>query len=148
MLKLNSALKKFLPILALVAVALYQYFDGSLPDREPVAESTREQDVASDAWKAGEWIAVRGTVERVLSDDNEGSRHQRFIIRIPDRTTLLVAHNIDLANRVPLSRGDTVEIRGRYEPNARGGVIHWTHHDPGNKSARAGWIEHEGQRYR
>ena len=41
-----------------------------------------------------------GHVTRVLPDDNDGSRHQRFIVRLASGQTLLVAHNIDLANRV------------------------------------------------
>lgn len=78
----------------------------------------------------GAWFEVSGFVRRLLSDDNEGSRHQRFILDVGARRTLLVAHNIDLAKRVPLGLGDRVEIRGMYEWNELGGLMHWTHHDP------------------
>jgi hypothetical protein len=68
-----------------------------------------------------------GVVERTLSDDNDGSRHQRFILRLASGQTLLVAHNIDLAPRVAnLRTGDTVEFSGEYEWNEKGGVVHWT----------------------
>ena len=84
---------------------------------------------------------------RVLADDNDGSRHQRFIMELPSGTTLLVAHNIDLAPRVAgLSVGDRVSFRGEYEPNDRGGVLHWTHHDPAGRHP-GGWLEHGGRRY-
>jgi hypothetical protein len=33
----------------------------------------------------------------VLKDDNDGSRHQKFIVELPNAMTVLVAHNIDLA---------------------------------------------------
>ena len=89
-----------------------------------------------------------GTVIRVLSDDNDGSRHQRFILRIPSGESLLIAHNIDLAPRVAgLKVGDTVSFYGEYEWNDRGGLIHWTHDDPRGTHAD-GWVEHNGRRYR
>lgn len=78
----------------------------------------------------GTWIEVTGFVSRLLSDDNDGSRHQRFIIDIGAGSTLLIAHNIDLVDRVPLGLGDRVRVRGMYEWNDLGGLVHWTHHDP------------------
>ena len=95
---------------------------------------------------SGVMIDATGTVSKVLSDDNEGSRHQRFILELPSGHTVLVAHNIDLAERVPLASGDRVSIHGQYEWNDRGGVLHWTHHDPAGRH-EGGWIEHSGQRY-
>jgi hypothetical protein len=84
---------------------------------------------------------------RVLIDDEEGSRHQRFILRLPSGQTLLVAHNIDVAPRVQdLRPGDTVAFRGVYEWSAEGGTVHWTHRDPDGSHA-AGWLRHAGRRY-
>ena len=92
-------------------------------------------------------VRGRGEVIKVLADDNDGSRHQRFILRLPSGQTLLVAHNIDLADRVAaLKVGDTVEFNGEYEWNAKGGVIHWTHRDPRGVH-EAGWIRHKGRTY-
>jgi Protein of unknown function (DUF3465) len=94
-------------------------------------------------------VQVRGggRVSRILADDNEGSRHQRFIVQLSSGQTVLIAHNIDLANRVASIRvGDSVEFNGEYEWNERGGVIHWTHRDP-RGSHVDGWIKHEGRTY-
>ena len=89
-------------------------------------------------------VAGTGVVTRVLPDDQDGSRHQRFILRLADGGTLLVAHNIDLAPRLPrLACGDTVAFAGEYEWNANGGVLHWTHHDPDGRHA-AGWLRANG----
>jgi hypothetical protein len=84
-------------------------------------------------------------VARRLPDDLEGAKHQRFILRVGDQT-VLVAHNIDLAPRVPVSEGDTVQLRGEYEWNQLGGVIHWTHRDPSGRHP-AGWIRIRGRLY-
>lgn len=97
--------------------------------------------------RSGDMVEVTGHVSRVLSDDTEGSRHQRFILALADGATLLVAHNIDLAPRVPLEEGDSARIRGQYEYNDRGGVLHWTHHDPDGSRRDTGWIEHNGRVY-
>jgi hypothetical protein len=96
------------------------------------------QQQLSDVWVTG-W----GEVARLLADDNKGSRHQRFLIRVNPSQTLLVAHNIDLAKPVAhLKIGDRIEFRGEYEWNKKGGVLHWTHHDPSGRKQPAGWIKH------
>jgi hypothetical protein len=86
-----------------------------------------------------------GMVERLLSDDLKGGRHQRFILEMPSGQTVLVAHNIDIAPRIDgLAVGDEVAFRGIYEWNAQGGVVHWTHHDPSGEHP-AGWLRLGGQ---
>ena len=92
-------------------------------------------------------VQAGGSVSKILSDDNEGSRPQRFIVRLASGQTVLIAHNIDLAGRVSsLKPGDPVEFYGEYEWNERGGVIHWTHRDPQHSHAD-GWIKHNGHTY-
>ncbi|MFD1244284.1 DUF3465 domain-containing protein [Paralysiella testudinis] len=89
----------------------------------------------------------QGRVQKTLPDDNQGSRHQRFILKLSPQHTVLVAHNIDLAPRLPgLKKGDEVAFYGVYEYNPQGGVIHWTHHDPAGRHID-GWLEYNGQRY-
>ncbi|MDA1063155.1 MAG: DUF3465 domain-containing protein [Proteobacteria bacterium] len=94
----------------------------------------------------GRWIEDSGFVRRLLSDDNEGSRHQRFILQLKDREKLLIAHNIDLAERVPIGIGDRVRFRGMYEWNELGGLVHWTHHDPLG-AEDGGWISYRRKTY-
>lgn len=97
--------------------------------------------------KSNVQVQGSGQVIKVLSDDNDESRHQRFIIQLASGQTLLVAHNIDLAKRVAdIQIGDTVEFYGEYEWNPQGGVIHWTHRDPQGRHT-AGWIKHNGHTY-
>ena len=132
--------------------------DGSASDSSEMAGRTTHDAAAIHelfrAERSDVVVVVQGRVQRVLEDDTQGSRHQRFIVRVADPydsvsdpVTLLVAHNIDLAPRVPLESGDELLLRGEYEWNDRGGVLHWTHHDP-DGDRPGGWIELDGERYR
>lgn len=141
-------------ILLLTTVFSPPSSDSGTPPVSPPStareSSTTDNEAAARAFErrqSGLMMTVEGEVVRRLSDDNEGSRHQRFIIRLTADHTVLVAHNIDLARRVPATTGDSLKIRGQYEWNPQGGVIHWTHHDPAGRRA-GGWIEHQGRRYR
>lgn len=92
-------------------------------------------------------VKGEGVVKKLLSDDRDGSRHQRFLLRLANNQTVLVAHNIDLAPRIDrLREGDTVAFYGEYEWNNQGGVIHWTHHDPAGRHVD-GWLRHRGKTY-
>lgn len=92
-------------------------------------------------------VEGEGKVRAVLADDNKGTRHQRFVLELNNGLTLLFAHNIDLAPRLPnLQKGDYVRFRGDYIYNAEGGIIHWTHHDPKGRHI-GGYLEYQNQRY-
>jgi hypothetical protein len=88
-----------------------------------------------------------GVVARVLPDDTQGDRHQRFLVRLPSGQSILIVHNVDIAPRVEnLRPGDDVQFEGEYVWNERGGLVHWTHHDPSGRH-RAGWLRHGGRTY-
>ncbi len=81
-----------------------------------------------------------------MSDDNEGSRHQRVVLQLANGDTLLIVHNIDLVQRVPVGMGDRIKFRGMYEWNERGGLVHWTHRDPLGVE-EGGWISYRQELY-
>ena len=92
-------------------------------------------------------IQGKGRVKKVLRDDTKGLQHQKFILQISPEYTVLVAHNIDAAPRLPgLKEGDTVEFYGEYEWTAQGGVIHWTHKDSSGRHVN-GWLKYNGKAY-
>ncbi len=96
---------------------------------------------------AGSQMCDSGTVVKLLSDDNKGSRHQRFIVKISSQNTLLIAHNIDIAPKIhSLREGTLIKFCGEFENNSKGGVVHWTHHDPQGRHI-GGWLEYNGKRY-
>jgi hypothetical protein len=93
------------------------------------------------------WVQSQGEVVKILKDDTDGDRHQRFLLRLSNGHTILIAHNIDLAPRIEgLKTGDTVMFYGQYVWNNKGGVIHWTHHDPTMRKL-GGWLMYQGKRY-
>lgn len=99
-----------------------------------------------DNRQSGVMVKFEGQIIKVLSDDNDGSRHQRFIVKISDRHTVLIAHNIDVAPRVPIQANRNISIYGQYEWNEKGGVVHWTHADSYG-THEGGWIEFQGKVY-
>ena len=142
--------RKILLTVVLLVGAWFGYdLSGSVQWQNEAAPTTgSELQSVIAARRSDTQVQGSGTVTRVLSDDNDGSRHQRFILRLASGESLLVAHNIDLAPRVTgLKVGDTVSFNGEYEWNDRGGVIHWTHDDP-RGSHVDGWLEHNGRRYK
>ena len=149
---MTRSLKKLLALL-LIIVAAYlgvEQGPGFRSADDPITAPSGPGSRVAEAFEArdsGTQVTGSGVVARTLADDNDGSRHQRFILRLESGQTVLVAHNIDVAPRVAgLKTGDKVSFSGEYEWNARGGVVHWTHHDPGGSHV-AGWLKHDGQTY-
>jgi len=142
---------KRLFIAVLIAIGVYGYIQNNPDDISTyTGESILSDSSVADAYQnqlSDIQVSGSGNVSRILSDDNKGSRHQRFILRLSSGQTLLVAHNIDLAPRInTLEEGDEVQFFGEYEWNSKGGVIHWTHHDPGGRHI-GGWLKHNGRKY-
>jgi len=93
-------------------------------------------------------VEGEGLVTRILPDDLNGSRHQRFIVELASGLTVLITHNIDIAPRIDaLDVGDSVRFSGEYVWNEKGGLIHWTHHDPRGRHV-AGWVVHNGRTFK
>lgn len=151
--------KKSLPLVILLSLAtwLWNEYGGELTQaRSPsisgtsTAASANAGEVLEAAFRNRQsdlQVEGSGRVVHVLPDDNKGSRHQKFLLELNSGLTLLVAHNIDLAPRIPgIRKGDTVGFYGEYEWTEKGGVMHWTHHDPRGRHAD-GWLQHKGERY-
>ncbi len=142
----SRLLLRLVLVLVLGAIAAWQV--RQTPDN-PGPDADGATGAVEAAWqdhRSGIMLQTAGRVQRLLADDREGSRHQRFLLDLPSGHTVLVVHNIDLAQRVPMAVGDEVVLHGQFEWNERGGLIHWTHHDPAGRH-EGGWIEHDGRRY-
>ena len=143
-------MKKYI-FLAEIAVLAYGYIQERRVSPPDLSSYTQSDDsVLQHAFNNRQsdlQVQGEGVVKKILPDDLEGSRHQKFILRLSSGQSILIAHNIDLAPRISsLSGGDTVAFYGEYEWNAKGGVIHWTHHDPSGRHV-GGWLRHDGKTY-
>ena len=136
-------------VVACIAIVLIgrnlPFFSVAPPAADAVDDSVFSDAIENHASNVD--VEGQGTVATILPDDTTGKRHQRFIVRLKSGQTILIAHNIDLAERVSsLKEGDVVTFSGVYEWNPKGGVVHWTHRDPAGRH-RAGWIKHQGEVY-
>ena len=103
-------------------------------DSELVAAAVRER-------RSNLMVEVKAEVLRSLPDEEiSHAPHQRFLIRLDNGVALMVTHNLDISRRIPISVKDRLRIRGEYDWNYQGGLIHWTHSDPEGQRA-GGWIE-------
>lgn len=142
-------MKRF-AVFLLIAVLAYGYVQDqwfSFPWSSPSAADNSVLEEAFANRQSNIQVQGEGIVTKTLKDDLEGSRHQRFLLKLSSGQTVLISHNIDLAPRIEsLATGDSVQFFGEYEWNSKGGVVHWTHHDPGGRHV-AGWIKHRGKTY-
>ena len=142
-------MKKLLLVIAIAIGTYVGYIQYHPSLAEAPAAKTAQNDALAGALAShahNVQVQGEGRVIKVLSDDNDGSRHQRFLIRLGSGQTVLIAHNIDLAPRIALRAGDTVSFAGQYEWNSKGGVVHWTHHDPAGRHP-GGWLKHNGKTF-
>ena len=91
-------------VLILISFTLSQW--SSFADATSLNEAYKNQ-------QSNIQVKGSGKVIRILKDDNQGSRHQKFILKLSSGNTVLIAHNIDLAPRInSISNGDTVQFYG------------------------------------
>jgi len=73
-------------------------------------------------------------VIRVLPDDNNGLKHQKWVVRLSNGKTMQAVYNSDMCPRVPVKVGDVVAMGGMFLWTNTGALLHWLHHDPrGNR---------------
>ena len=124
-----------------------QTHEDSKSENLPLDNDDAKIQQAFQTQKSDIQVRSSGIVKAVLADDNNGSRHQKFILQLQNGLTVLVAHNIDLSPRINgLQKGDALEFYGEYEYSEKGGVIHWTHHDPQQRHTD-GWLKYKGRTY-
>ena len=84
-------------------------------------------------------------VVQLLPDDNQGLRHQKFVVRLNNGVTITAVYNTDMGPYVPVVIGSVVSLAGQFISTGNGGLIHWLHHDP-QGSRPDGWVLFNGTR--
>ena len=143
--------KKIALLLAALGAAYFQTQRTLVPGPRPEpATHTVDASALDDAithQRRNVQVDGRGVVTKILREDHTGSPHQKFLVELPSGRTILIAHNIDLAPRIPdLTPGAALEFRGEYVWNERGGVVHWTHRDPHHQHVD-GYLRYVGSIY-
>lgn len=158
-------MKKIFPIVVLLLIILLggAYYAGYIPSYNDYITGQQEGEKPEDPLVVIQnnprllaayqnritklQIEGQGMIIKVLKDDEEGSRHQRLLLRVNKDQTLLITHNIDLASRIPNPKvGEAIKFYGEYVWNNKGGLVHWTHKDP-RKRHEDGWLLYQGKRY-
>ena len=104
-------IKTVLAVLAVIFVSCASHDPATEPSATPHDDSPIGRAFASGYNRRTS--RRRGYGVRVLPDDADGSRHQRFIVQLASGQTLLITHNIDVAPRIAgLKVGDSVGFNG------------------------------------
>ena len=107
-----------------------------------------------DAWRAQRSrveVTANGSVARVLGDRSGPSgMHEGFLLHLTGSEgrglTVRVEDNTDITGPIPMRSGDEVQVRGEYIYDPRGGIIHYTHHDPRGRHP-SGYVRVNGRVY-
>jgi hypothetical protein len=91
-----------------------------------------------DAWRAHRsyvQVTATGSVARVLGTRvGPSGAHTGFLLHLRGSEggglTVRVETNVDITGPIAVQAGDDVAVRGEYIYDPRGGIIHYTHHDP------------------
>lgn len=69
-------------------------------------------------------------VVKILPDDTNGLKHQKWVVRLSNGMAMQAVYNSDMCPRVPVKIGDVIAMGGQFIWTKGGALIHWLHHDP------------------
>lgn len=104
---------------------------------------------AYSAGRSGVEVVASGKVTHMYGvRPGRTSPHEGFLVSLDSGCTLVVRVevNTDFTGAIPLQSNEQVVVKGEYEYYPRGGVIHWTHHDPRGRHEN-GYIVAAGRMY-
>ena len=153
----NRSFPKLFPLLLIIAIGFFLYVsiaqyrpNQSNGSTQQVISSSSHDFILQDAFArriSDIQVEGEGKISKLLPDDSDGIRHQKMIVVLDSGQSILLTHNIDLAGKINFIRlGDSIAFNGEYVWNEKGGLVHWTHHDPKGQHV-AGWLKYNGKIY-
>lgn len=108
-----------------------------------------------DAWRSQRShveVTASGSVARILGTRvGPSGTHEGFLLHLGGAEgrglTVRVEDNVDLTGPIALVEGQSVEVRGEYIFDPRGGLVHYTHRDPRGRHP-AGYVRVGDKFYR
>jgi hypothetical protein len=94
-------------------------------------------------------VIAQGTIVDVLGEsEGRGGEHEGYLLKLDGDCDLLlrVETNLSITGPIPIRRREQVIVKGEYEYDAEGGVLHWTHHDPSARHV-AGYVVIDNHTY-
>lgn len=112
------------------------------PDNARVCAAYAAQAERVETIAQGNVLAILGT------SSGPSGEHEGFLLKLTGDCDLLVRVEVNtgITGPIPLHRGEKVIVKGQYETDVTGGVIHWTHHDPAGRHV-GGYIVAGGKTY-
>lgn len=116
--------------------------DSQLNQEQILTQARQATCIAVDALytlhRQAPWTVLSGRVIRLLPDAHGRYEHQRFIVRCPSGHTVLIVNDVSIGQRASVNFGDRVAVKGKFVWSAKGGLLHFTHHD--DLGGPGGWI--------
>lgn len=101
---------------------------GQITDDSDLVRAVRSQK-AQFYIEAGNLV-----VTKLLPDDRNGLKHQKWEARLSNGEVIQVVYNSDMGDRVPVKIGDKFGVGGQFVwGRQRMGVMHWLHEDKREK---------------
>jgi hypothetical protein len=135
----NSANRRSAAV-ALALLALTGCTPG--PDDEAVCRAFHAGTSAFEVVADGRVVSLLGT------NAGPSGAHEGFLLHLGSGCdlTLRVETNVGFTGPIPLHVGENVVVKGEYEYEALGGVIHWTHRETHGRHP-SGYVEAAGRYY-
>ncbi|MBC7465045.1 MAG: DUF3465 domain-containing protein [Bdellovibrio sp.] len=137
--------------LVLLILVFWNFFKSKAPtvaevETKPASELTAFEKGLDCKCDQSFVITPALKVIKKLKDDNQGIRHQKWLVQSPAGQIILFVHNLELCQPLDIEKNDMVQLAGEFKWTDKGALIHWAHFDP-KKKRPDGYVEFKRRKY-